>query len=170
MMQQHKRIYRKLIALWLVLWGVISPTRAVLQTNRSSSWGYEPTYQSINSSNKKSATGTSGYGNTSYSGFSSGRAYTPQFSGDICPSYHFQSTSPYRSVSEQSFGFTILSEPLRDNIWGEEETVDPEDNPIGVLPNPTPIGEPLVLLLFAVLYLVVKLVVQHQSKRKAEVE
>jgi hypothetical protein len=31
--------------------------------------------------------------------------------------------------------------------WG-----DPEDDPIAVLPDPAPIGEPIVLLLFVLLY------------------
>ena len=30
----------------------------------------------------------------------------------------------------------------------------PEDDPIGVLPDPQPVGEPLILLLFAAFYIV----------------
>lgn len=163
MMQLQFKTYKYLLAACLLLLGCIAPIRAVAQTRQSSSWGYTSSYNSMSSTYRPSATTNTGYG-TTYRGFSSGRNYTPQLSGDICPSYNFQSTSPYQSITEKSFGISILSEPLR-NSWDT-----PDDNEIGTVDNPTPIGEPLVLLLFAVLYLVVKLVVQHQSKRKAEVE
>lgn len=161
MMQLQFKTYKYLLAACLLLLGCIAPIRAVAQTRQSSSWGYTSSYNSMSSTYRPSATTNTGYG-TTYRGFSSGRNYTPQLSGDICPSYNFQSTSPYQSITEKSFGISILSEPLSNPTLDEEE-----DEPIG---QALPIGEPLVLLLFAVLYLVVKLVVQHQRKRKAEVE
>lgn len=169
MMQLQFKTYKYLLAACLLLLGCIAPIKAVAQTRQSSSWGYTSSYNSMSSTYRPSATTNTGYG-TTYRGFSSGRNYTPQLSGDICPSYNFQSTSPYQSITEKSFGISILSNPLRVDIWDDEEydpDPDPTDHPIG---EAQPIGEPLVLLLFAVLYLVVKLVVQHQSKRKAEVE
>lgn len=166
MMQLQFKTYKYLLAACLLLLGCIAPIRAVAQTRQSSSWGYTSSYNSMSSTYRPSATTNTGYG-TTYRGFSSGRNYTPQLSGDICPSYNFQSTSPYQSITEKSFGISILSEPLREDVFGEG---DPNDPAVGELDDLLPIGEPLVLLLFAVLYLVVKLVVQHQSKRKAEVE
>jgi len=149
MMQLQIKTYRYLIAACLLLLGCIAPIRAVAQTRQSSSWGYTSSYNSMSSTYRPSATTNTGYG-TTYRGFSSGRNYTPQLSGDINPSYNFHSTSPYQSITEKSFGISILSEPLRDE-WN-----DPDDNEIGTVDDLQPIGEPLILLLFALLYFAIK--------------
>ena len=148
MMQLQFKTYKYLLAACLLLLGCIAPIRAVAQTRQSSSWGYTSSYNSMSSTYRPSATTNTGYG-TTYRGFSSGRNYTPQLSGDICPSYNFQSTSPYQSITEKSFSISILSEPLR---WDT-----PEDNEIGTVDDLQPIGEPLVLLLFALLYFAIKI-------------
>ena len=89
------------------------------------------------------------------------------------PSYQFQSTSAYSSVVGQSaFTTSAVSAPYsaapnitvlrRAEEWtpgswdgeGEgDEWGDPSGElPTGVLPNPAPVGEPMVLLLMALLY------------------
>jgi len=79
---------------------------------------------------------------------------TPTLSGDVQPSYQFQSTSSYALTTN-----TTVYEPgacspspsvrgARRSIWDD----DPEDDTeIGQVY--TPIGEPLILLLFALLYM-----------------
>ena len=83
----------------------------------------------------------------------------PTLCRDIDPSYHFRTTSSMAPVvGETSYITTTYtpiggSRPQKTNSWD-----DPEDeDPIGVLPDPTPVGEPLaVLLVLALGYVVWK--------------
>ena len=88
------------------------------------------------------------------------------------PEYRFQSTSTCPSVvGSSAFTTTMVYTPYsaaprtgfrRTESWtpgdwdGEgdgDDWGDPSgENPTGVLPNPAPVGEPLVLLLMALLY------------------
>lgn len=80
--------------------------------------------------------------------------YKPVFSEDVRPAYQFQSTSPYSSVvGNTAIGSQVQGMPRRNTTdsWGE-----PEDDPIGVLPNPTPVGEPLIMLVLAVLFMLAR--------------
>ena len=75
---------------------------------------------------------------------------TPTLSNDISTDYTFQSTSSYTSVLGSSYspmasGSQLLGDgPGLPDIGG--------DNPIGTVDDPAPIGEPLVLLVLALLY------------------
>ncbi len=70
------------------------------------------------------------------------------------PSFQFRSTSPYTALvnSTSTVGAPAYapSGPRR-GPWDP-----PEDNPIGVLPDPAPLGEPLILLLLATLFILFK--------------
>lgn len=66
------------------------------------------------------------------------------------PAFKFQSTSPYSApVGSASSGMTTQNSPRRSTGFSWD---DPEDNPVGVVPNPAPVGEPLILLAMASLY------------------
>lgn len=81
------------------------------------------------------------------------------FSDDVQPSCSFRSTSSYTpivgSTSYLSDGSGEVGAPPRDarrsGGWG---VPDDDDNPIGTVPN-VPVGEPLCLLLMALLYIFV---------------
>ncbi len=81
---------------------------------------------------------------------------TITFSDDVQPSYNFRSTSPYSSIvgttSYMSDGSGPIISPRRANGWGSPSD---DDNPIGTVSN-VPIGEPLVLLVLALLYIVLR--------------
>lgn len=95
---------------------------------------------------------------------------TPTLSADMTPSYQFRSTSSYTPVvgttSYLSTSSTVYapgtSGPYRakKDEWGNPD----EDLPIGVLPT-TPVGEPLILVLFGLLMVVYKAV--YKKKRVA---
>lgn len=84
---------------------------------------------------------------------------TPTLSADIYPSYQFRSTSTYASVvgttSYLSTSTTVYtpgtSGPNRakKDVWD-----DPEDDAIATVD--TPIGEPMILILFALAYILYK--------------
>ena len=102
---------------------------------------------------------TASYGYTTYQ---TAPAYTNVYHTAVTPSYQFRSTSVYSSsFSNDNSTFVPLADdpyaspgprkgPRKSSPWDE----DPEEggNEIGVVDDPTPIGEPLVLLLLAALY------------------
>lgn len=78
---------------------------------------------------------------------------TPTMSEDVNTSFSFKSTSSYTPIVGSKSYTSELNAPTRGPRkertsssfgWGE-----PEDNPIGTVPNPTPVGEPLILLVMA---------------------
>ena len=75
-----------------------------------------------------------------------------QLSDDVNSGYRFRSTSPYTPMTGTTFrGSDIPSGPYRSSTWNWD---DPdEDDPIGVIPDPTPLGAPWVLVIFVVLYM-----------------
>lgn len=82
---------------------------------------------------------------------------TPTMSEDIRPTYKFGSTSSYTPIvgntNYLSNGSGPVSSPRREqawNPWGDED--DPDGDPMGQL-GQTPVGEPLILLVMASLYL-----------------
>lgn len=84
---------------------------------------------------------------------------TPTLSADVYPSYQFRSTSSYTpTVGATSYTSTEVyvpgsSGPSRAK---KDEWVNPdEDLPVGVLPT-TPIGEPIILILFALAFILYK--------------
>lgn len=83
---------------------------------------------------------------------------TPMMSEDVRPVYDFRSTSTvnpivgttsYTATPDFYPGGTKGNRMRKSDPWGP-----PEDDPIGVLPDPAPIGEPLILLAMALLYFV----------------
>lgn len=77
-----------------------------------------------------------------------------QYQTANAPAYQFRSTSPYSAMvnntSTVGMSSQVPSRP-RKGPWDP-----PEDNPIGVLPDPAPVGEPFILLALAALYLLVR--------------
>lgn len=79
---------------------------------------------------------------------------TPTMSSSVQTSYQFRSTSSYAPsgrVQVYAVGASSPSYSPRRNDppgWPPGE----EDDPIGTLPDPTPVGEPYILLLFAGIY------------------
>lgn len=81
----------------------------------------------------------------------------PTLCRDIDPSYHFRTTSSMAPVvGETSYITTTYtpiggSRPQKTNGFN-----DAEDDPIGVVPDPTPVGEPMAVLLVLALGYVVR--------------
>lgn len=132
-------MYRWLVMAW-ILCGcgcMVSPVYAYDQNAQPASWGYKPVNMTIPAN-----------GPMSGNGGSFGRTYAPAFSQDVSPTFSFQSTSPYAAPSGgATSGIGVQSGPRKSSAWDA-----PEDEPIGVVSNPTPVGEPLVLLALALLY------------------
>ena len=86
---------------------------------------------------------------------------TPTLSTDMQPAYQFRSTSAYTptmNVTVYSPGSSSPARgPRRDprNPWDEDydEEGDPNGDAIGT--QNTPVGEPFILLLFAMLYILI---------------
>ena len=139
-MRKHIHIGRWVLTAWIMLWGCMSSALAYDQNTR-----YNP------------------YSNSSIS---------PYGSYNTTPTYQFRSTSPYQSVVNTTSSFTPLADdpyagmarqngPRRAWDWGAPGD---DDDPIGVIPD-QPVGEPLVLLLMALLYIGVRF---YRSKRKTQ--
>lgn len=82
---------------------------------------------------------------------------TPTMSDDHCPTYQFHSTSAYTPIVGEtsytagaSYSPAKVSRPRKD--WGD--SVEDQD-PVGQWN--TPVGEPLILLLLAFLYILYRL-------------
>lgn len=128
-MRETYRIYRWLVAVWLIMAGTImSPVRAYTYATQPSAW-----------------------------------RTTPTLSQDIAPSCTFRSTSSFTPVMGTSAYSSEVYTPgagspfgprrSESNPWDEEEG-DPTGPEVGQVD--TPVGSPLVLLLFAVLFIVLK--------------
>ena len=88
---------------------------------------------------------------------------TPTMSEDVRPSCNFGSTSTFKPVvgntNYLSDGSGPVSSPRRSKSWvsypesggGWTWNEEPQDDPVGQLAQ-TPIGEPIVLLLMALMY------------------
>lgn len=80
------------------------------------------------------------------------RTSTTQLSDDVRPTYRFRSTSPYLNAAGKAVDGIEFHRPGQ--LRTEYDPFNPpdEDMPIGQLPTP-PVGEPLVMMLMAVLYI-----------------
>ena len=118
-----KHLYRFLFAVWL-LWGGISSPAYAFGAAQPSSWGS---------------------------------------TSDVPPAYQFRSTSTLppvvgsSSYSSEIFSPGAKSPSYRPNratagYWNSDGEWDEDGNPIGVVPDPAPVGEPFVLLAMAALY------------------
>ena len=92
------------------------------------------------------------------------------------PSYQFQSTSTCATTVGNSTMTSTVSDPFSvtpsgsgpRRAWGKP---DDGDSGIGELPDPAPVGEPLVLLLFAAGYILFRLIrkrTAHDTHRPCE--
>ena len=90
---------------------------------------------------------------------------TPTFSEDVRPTYQFHSTSAYTPTMHTTTFEPMAASPYSranapsrprrsEGYWNEDGEWVPGDDelPIGVLPDPAPIGEPLILFALALLY------------------
>jgi len=129
---QLKMIYRICMTVWIVFGGTLglSTVRAYDRTGASASWGYQPIYRNTPAAPARSGAYTSTFYSTS-AFLSSGTAVT----GGV----RLGATSPGATPMESS--------------WGDTSG----DDPIGVVPNPTPVGEPTILFIFALLFLFVRI-------------
>ena len=104
----------------------------------------------------------SAYAYTSQATYPSAWDTKPTLSRDIDPSYHFRTTSSMAPVVGETSYLSTTYTPAGGSRPRKTETYDPwgnpeEDDPIGQIPDPTPVGEPLaVLLVLAVGYVVRK--------------
>ena len=133
--------------LWMLCGVYHTPSMAYAydRTSPSASWGYQPLHGSTMSVNSSVYRGTIA-GGTTIKG-----TYTPASvqSGLVSkPTYQFSSTSPYLNASNMG-GVRIKmfeGEMMRSDPWSE-----PDEPGIGELEEP--IGEPHVLLFFALAFL-----------------
>ena len=135
-MIRKNTIYRYLLTVWL-LWSCAASGFAIpSSTSSNASWGYRPLYETSSS-----------------------------------PSYQFRSTSTCASAvghtRYSAADVTVCGNKHngpRKSPWDEDPSED--DLPIGVVPPPTPVGSPLILLLFALLYLFVPTTLRAQNNDK----
>ncbi len=130
-------IYRYLLTVWLLWSCAIGGFAVPSSTSSDASWGYRPLYET--------SSAPSSYQFRSTSTCASAVGHTRYSSADvtICGNKH---NGPRRSP------------------WDEDPGED--DLPIGVVPPPVPVGSPLVLLLFALLYLCVRAMLHAQKQRR----
>ena len=86
----------------------------------------------------------------------------PTMSEDVNTSFSFKSTSSYTPIVGSTGYTSELNAPTRGprksestpwDSWGLDDPFGiPTDNPIGTVTDPTPVGEPFILLLMVVLY------------------
>ena len=97
----------------------------------------------------------------------------------VTPGYQFQSTSSMASaIGQPTFiptsgtavynpasGLRTTSETSwTPGGWDEgNDWDDPDDNPTGVIPNPTPLGSPLILLILAAGYMLIRRLKSRQK-------
>ena len=87
---------------------------------------------------------------------------TPTMSEDVNTSFSFKSTSSYSPIVGSTGYTSELNAPTRGprksestpwESWGLDDPFGiPTDNPIGTVTDPTPVGEPIALLVMALLY------------------
>ena len=121
--------YKRLFMVCMILGCVLLPAGAFTSSTHSSIWSTQPT-----------------------------------FSNDVRPSYQFRSTSSYTSsvnttvfkpMAESPYTRSGMPGLRRDGGYFDDDgNWVEEGDPIGVLPdpNPTPVGEPLILFALAIIY------------------
>jgi hypothetical protein len=143
-------LIRYVLMLWMLCGAsyTLSIASAYDRTSSSASWGYQPLHSAAPSVNS-SLYGSTLAGTTTSGTYTPSRVQSGLFSK---PTYQFSSTSPYLDASNVG-GTPILMSGggMMRSGWGGDPN-DDEDMPIGTTPV-TPIGEPLVLLFFALAFL-----------------
>lgn len=119
--------------LWLLCGAsyTLSIASAYDRTSPSASWGYQP-LQSVRGASNNAVS----YG---------------EISRAVQPSYRFHTTSAYINSSDYD-AQSVWTPTGKRRIEGWGDPNDDEDTPIGTTPV-TPIGEPLVMLFFALAFL-----------------
>lgn len=145
MMMKKFVLLRYVLILWMLCGAsfTVSTASAYDRTSSSASWGYQPLH-ATSASPYSSVYGGAIAGNTTRGAYSpSGNQSTP-FSQ---PAYQFRSTSVYlKSMDAGARRIVVTGNDLMKSGWGDPD--DDEDDPLAVVKD-TPLGEPLILLLFA---------------------
>ena len=90
------------------------------------------------------------FGNVNNSGMLGGKSVTAH-EVEGCPTYNFQTTSRYVSTEYgSSTGMGMQRVRRSSSPW------DTSDDEIGVVPDPTPVGEPIALLVMAIGYVILR--------------
>ena len=130
-------LYRGLLAVWILLGGCALSSAYASPQTQSASWGYAPVY----------STG------------SSSATYTPKTTQQMSPTYQFRSTSVYLPEGSYTSYTPMVSAPFdngarrngpRRDMWDDE----PDDEGIGEVADPAPVGSPLCMIVMALLYLI----------------
>jgi len=146
-------LIRYVLMLWMLCGAsyTLSIASAYDRTSPSASWGYQPLHGSTMSVN------SSVYGGTLAGGTTITGTYTPASSRTNAltkPTYQFSSTSPYLNASNMGgVRITMSGGDVMRSIWDGE----PDGPGMGELEPDVPVGEPLILLAFALLYLAIGL-------------
>lgn len=154
-----------------MLWGCVVSS-AFAYTTPTESWGYRPTYNqpaqqvfTVQFSTATVKSCGSPLVNT---------AYNP-INGTVIgktssPSYNFRSTSVYNPVTSNA-RFTPIADRSasiahgRIRKTGSWDAPDDEDDPIGQVPNPQPVGSPFIMLAMALLFVLYKRYYTRKSAR-----
>lgn len=149
MMKNKFVLIRYVLMLWMLCGAsyTLSIASAYDRTSSSASWGYRPLYSTAASAQTKVV--GSGFGHasaTTYQGiYSTASAAVVATSA---PTYSFRSTSVYIPAARGVGQPVVLTENA-----AYSSPFDPdEDDPIGTV-TPQPVGEPLVLIFFALAFL-----------------
>lgn len=154
-MIKHNNSFGWLLATWLVLSSSI--TAAAQSEAQPASQGFQSPY-------RMSATFNSGYSGSGYQTSRLNTSSTMQpASKSVTPAY------TKRSAFDMDFGEGVRTNSLFQSVTADEMLEDytkeyggalkaprkvwswsePTDNPVGTVDNPTPVGEPLILLVMA---------------------
>ena len=147
MMKNKFVLIRYVLMLWLLCGAsyTLSIASAYDRTSSSASWGYQPLHGSDMSVNS-SVYGGAIAGGTQISGTYS--AASSRTNALTKPTYQFSSTSAYLDASNVGGTRILMSEGgMMRSIWDDE----PDGPGLGELEEP--VGEPLILLFFALAFL-----------------
>lgn len=165
-------LYRCIIAVLIVCGNcyTVSTAFAYEPGAQPDSWTYRQSYGKGATSSSHVRSSSAGYQvasdvpNATSSTYRSssvyGSAFNTTFSEDVGTDYSFRSTSCLAPVDNTPAYSAPQSRPRREWSWSE-----PTDNPIGTVTNPTPVGEPLILLVMASLY--VALLILRRRRKSA---
>ena len=138
-MQKRINTYKTILAVVLMLWGFSTAEATPYQSSYATNTAYRATY-------------------------------TPATINNACPTYTFHTTSVYTTVVENPSFSPVAVDPysdpsprghIRRGGWD-----DPDDNELGVVDDPAPIGSPLlVLLALAVGYAIVRFRRKRQTAK-----
>ena len=132
---------RSVLAIILLGLTVLSPAYAYTPSYQASSWSAA---NSVSAGTYRPVYGTSS-------------------SAASAPQYQFQSTSSFSSIVNSAAYNEIPAYMFNDNTPSSRGPIilrdsweDPTDDEIGVRPDPMPLGEPFILLAFALLYALIR--------------